>query len=90
MSRTVYCLKLKKELPALDAVPYPGEMGDNIFKSISAEAWQLWLARQTMLINEYRLSLIDPEARKMLEKEMAAFLFEAKDDTVPGYVPPTD
>jgi Fe-S cluster biosynthesis and repair protein YggX len=27
-----------------------------------------------MLINEYRLNLVDPEARKALERQMRAFL----------------
>ncbi|OZB84420.1 MAG: hypothetical protein B7X41_15095, partial [Microbacterium sp. 14-71-5] len=29
-----------------------------------------WRSHQTMLINEYRLSPIDPKARKFLEEEM--------------------
>ena len=85
MSRLVQCTKLKKELPGLDFAPYPGELGEKIFNSISQEAWLEWQERQTMLINEYRLSMLDPEARKMLEKEMQAFLFEGKDEMPPGY-----
>lgn len=90
MTRLIWCRKLKKEAEGLDAAPYPGELGQRIFTSISNEAWQLWLARQKMLLNEYRLSMVDPEARKMLRTEMEKFLFSDEDAaTPPGYVPPT-
>ncbi len=82
---TVMCLKLKKELPALDAAPYPGAMGQAILEQISAEAWQMWLGHQTMLINEYRLSLIDPKAREFLQTEMQRYLFKGEETTPPGY-----
>lgn len=78
MTRTVHCLKLQKESPALKRAPYPGTLGDKILNSISAEAWQMWLEQQTMLINEYRLSLIEPKAREFLEQEMIKFLFEGE------------
>lgn len=90
MSRTVQCKKLNQSLPGLDSPPYPGEIGKNIFNNISAEAWKMWLNHQTMLINEYRLSMLDPEARKMLEKEMVTFLFEDQESKPPGYSPETD
>ncbi len=75
MSRTVYCLYLKREAPGLDRQPYPGEPGKRIFDHISAEAWRAWVGHQTMLINEYRLSTIEPKARKFLAEEMEKFLF---------------
>ena len=81
--RVVSCAKLGQELPGLEQPPYPGEMGEKIFNQISAQAWDLWLAHQTMLINEYRLSLMDPKARQFLNTEMERFLFS--DD---GSAPP--
>jgi Fe-S cluster biosynthesis and repair protein YggX len=75
MPRTVHCQYLKKEAPGLDRVPYPGELGKRIYDNISAEAWTAWVRHQTMLINEYRLSPIDPKARKFLLGEMEKFLF---------------
>ena len=90
MSRTVNCQMLHKELPALEFQPYPGELGQRIFDHISAEAWQQWLAHQTMLINERQLSLIDPEARSYLEGEMDKFLFGGDYDEIAGYVPEDD
>jgi Fe-S cluster biosynthesis and repair protein YggX len=89
MSRTVHCAKLDKELEGLDKAPYPGELGQKIYESISKEAWQAWLKQQTILINEHRLSVIDPKARKFLEEQMQKFLFEGDEQKPSGYVPPT-
>ena len=76
MSRTVQCLKLKKEAEGLDYPPYPGETGTKIWQSISKEAWQEWLGIQTRLVNENRLNLADTRARKYLKEQMEKFLFE--------------
>lgn len=75
MTRTVFCSKLQKEAPGLNSAPYPGELGEKIYESISQEAWNQWLSHQTLLINEHRLALADPVARQFLLKEMEAFLF---------------
>lgn len=75
MNRIIFCKHLKKEAFGLDFVPYPGELGQKIFNSISKEAWGSWIARQTILINEYRLSLGDAQARDFLQEEMVKFLF---------------
>lgn len=72
---TVFCLKLKKESPALAQAPYPGALGQKILTQISQEAWKLWLTEQTKLINELRLNLSDSKARSTLEEHMIAFLF---------------
>jgi Fe-S cluster biosynthesis and repair protein YggX len=74
----------------LDFAPYPGELGQRIYDSVSKEAWQKWLAHQTILINEYRLTPIEPEARKFLETEMEKFFF-GDGATVPDeFVAPED
>ena len=75
MSRTVNCIMLKAEAEGLDIAPYPGELGQKIYENVSKQAWQRWVAHQTMLINEYRLTPIEPEARKFLETEMEKFFF---------------
>ena len=88
MSRTVYCEKLKREAEGLAFLTYPGELGKRIYEHISQEAWNEWLAHQTMLINENRLSPLDPKARKYLEGEMEKFLFGQGSAAPAGYVPP--
>ena len=88
MTRTVQCVQLSKEAEGLDYQPYPGELGKRIYDNVSKEAWRLWLAHQTMLINEYRLTPIEPEARKFLEQEMENFFFGEGAQAPAGYVPP--
>lgn len=79
MTRMVHCVKLDKDAEALDNPTYPGELGQKIFDNVSKEAWQQWLGQQTMLINEYRLSPVNPEHRKMLEEAMEKFFFGEND-----------
>ena len=67
MARTVNCVLLGREAEGLDYQPYPGELGKRIYEHVSKEAWQRWLGHQTMLINEYRLTPIEPKARQFLE-----------------------
>ncbi len=87
MTRTVHCIKLGKEAEGLKFPPYPGELGKKIYDQVSAEAWKLWLGHQTMLINENRLAMMDPKARKFLEAEMEKFFFGAGSLAPAGYVP---
>jgi Fe-S cluster biosynthesis and repair protein YggX len=75
MSRTVQCVLLGREAPGLDRAPYPGELGKRIYENVSKEAWARWVQHQTTLLNEYRLTPIDPKARKFLEGEMEKFFF---------------
>ena len=83
----IYCVKLKKEAEALDYQPYPGVVGEKIVANISAEAWDMWVNHQTMLINEMRLTPVDPKARKLLEDEMDKFLFGEGSAKPEGYTP---
>ena len=84
----MYCQKLKREAEALEKAPFPGELGERIIKNISKEAWQQWLAQQTMIINENRLTPFEPEARALLKAEMEKFLFSDDAQAPEGYVPP--
>ena len=88
MSRSVQCVKLNKEAEGLKFAPYPGELGKRIFENVSQDAWKMWLAHQTMLINEYRLTPIEPKARKFLEEEMEKFFFGQGSEKPKEYVPP--
>lgn len=88
MPRTVQCVVLGRPADGLDYAPYPGELGRRIYQHVSKEGWQRWLARQTMLINEYRLTPIEPKARQFLVAEMEKFLFGEGGATPEGYVAP--
>ncbi|MGH8670623.1 MAG: oxidative damage protection protein [Burkholderiales bacterium] len=89
MGRTVHCAKLGREAEGLDYAPYPGELGKRIFENISKEAWQGWVGRQTMLVNENRLNLADAKARKYLAEQMEEYFFGAGAEMPAGYVPPS-
>jgi Fe-S cluster biosynthesis and repair protein YggX len=88
MVRTVHCVLLGREAEGLDRPPYPGELGQRIFNNVSREAWQRWVAHQTMLLNEYRLTPIDPKARKFLVTEMEKFFFGGGAEPPESYTPP--
>lgn len=80
MTRMVFCEKLQRETEGLDRPPWPGQLGQRIYEHIGREAWQQWLDYQTMLINEHRLSPVDPATRKLLATEMQRFLFGDPDN----------
>ncbi len=86
----MHCQLLGEELEGLAFQPYPGDLGKRIYENVSQQAWQKWLALQTMLINEQRLSPINPEHRKFLEGEMEKFFFGEGAEMPEGYVPPEE
>jgi Fe-S cluster biosynthesis and repair protein YggX len=87
MARKIQCVYLKREAEGMDYAPYPGDLGKRIYGSISKEAWAQWVAHQTMLINENRLTTIEPKARAFLAAEMEKFLFGAGSAKPKEYVP---
>lgn len=88
MARTVKCRKYKKELPGLDMPPFPGPKGENIFNTVSKQAWSEWISHQTTLINEKRLNMMDLTARNYLEEQREKFFEGADVDQADGYIPP--
>jgi len=85
--RTVFCLKLQRELPGLDAPPWPGALGQRIYEHISEEAWEMWEERMKMILNEYRLLPFQKEAQALVAKQMEEFFFAENAAPPPGYVP---
>ena len=88
MTRTVMCRKYQREMEGLAQPPFPGARGQKIFDSVSKQAWQEWLAHQTMLINERRLNMLDRTTRAFLEEEMDKFFANEEVARADGYVPP--
>ncbi len=85
--RTVKCVKYQKELPGLDAPPWPGELGQRVYDQVSAQAWKLWEERQKMILNEYRLMPWQKEAQELIGRQMQDFFFGEGAALPPGYVP---
>ena len=85
---TLFCIKLNKELEALDRAPYPGELGKQILENVSKEAWQMWLDHQTMLINENNLNLFEASSQSYLKEQMEKYFFDSDNlDLIEGYIP---
>jgi Fe-S cluster biosynthesis and repair protein YggX len=85
--RTVFCVKLQRELPGLDAPPWPGELGQRIYDNVSAQAWKMWEERQKMILNEYRLMPWQKEAQELIARQLEDFFFGEASAHPPGYVP---
>jgi Fe-S cluster biosynthesis and repair protein YggX len=88
MANTITCVVTGREGEPLDYQPYPGELGERIQASVTQQGWDKWLAHQTILINEYRLTPFEPKARKFLEEQMEKFFFGDGAETPDAYVPP--
>jgi len=85
--RMVQCVKFQKEMPGLDAPPWPGELGQRIYENVSGQAWKLWEERMKMILNEYRLMPWQKEAQELIAKHMEDFFFGEGAALPPGYVP---
>ncbi|MGL5758326.1 oxidative damage protection protein [Plesiomonas sp.] len=90
MSRTIFCARLQQDAEGLAFQLYPGELGKRIYDTISKAAWAEWQSKQTMLINEKKLNMMNVEHRQLLEQEMVKFLFEGQDVQIDGYTPPSE
>jgi Fe-S cluster biosynthesis and repair protein YggX len=87
MPRMVKCVKLGRELPGLDKPPFPGELGQRIYEHISKQAYDMWPAQSTLIINHYGLNMADPESRKLLREQMEEFFFGSEAKMPEGWVP---
>ena len=85
--RMVKCVKLGRELPGLDAKPWPGPLGERIYEQVSAEAWQMWEERMKMILNEYRLMPWQKEAQDLVARHMEEFFFGEGTALPPEYKP---
>jgi Fe-S cluster biosynthesis and repair protein YggX len=83
----VQCVKLGRELPGLEKPPFPGELGQRIYDSISQQAWDMWQDQSRLIINHYGLNLGDPDARQILRQQMEEFLFGPEAKMPEGWVP---
>jgi Fe-S cluster biosynthesis and repair protein YggX len=87
VARSVFCVKLKKDLPGLPSPPWPGPLGQRIYEHVSEEAWEMWEERMKMILNEYRLLPFQKEAQQLVAKQMEDFLFGEGSALPDGYTP---
>jgi Fe-S cluster biosynthesis and repair protein YggX len=83
----VRCVKLGRELPGLDAPPWPGPLGQRIYEQVSEEAWEMWEERMKMILNEYRLLPFQKEAQQLVARQMEAYFFGEGLAMPEGYTP---
>lgn len=76
--RKVKCIKLDRELPGLARPPVPGALGQRIFEEVSEEAWKMFKEHFKMVINEYKLDLMSPEADKIFNDQVEEYFFSKK------------
>jgi Fe-S cluster biosynthesis and repair protein YggX len=87
VSRTVFCRKYQKDMDGLLALPMPGNKGQELYNTVSRQAWQEWLQHQTTLINEKHLNLMNTEHRQYLMAQLDKFLDNESVDKADGFVP---
>jgi len=74
-TRNVKCSKYGEELPGLTKPPFPGEIGQKIFDTVSQRAWDEWRTDwQIKVLNEYRLNMGDAKDYQTLMDQMLLFL----------------
>ena len=85
MSKTVFCKKLKKDLPAMIVPPMPGPKGKEIMETVSNDAWEAWKSHQTTLINEKHLDLSKADDRSWLLDQMEKFFNNEEVEHASGF-----
>ena len=88
MAHTVFCVKLKRDMPGLDEPPFDNDLGKKVYDNVSQEAWKMWIEHSKMLMNEYRLNPLDPQSQKIMEEQMEQFFFGEGAKLPAEYVPP--
>ena len=85
--KMVKCVKFQREMPGMEEPPFNNELGKRIYENVSADAWKLWLEHLKMIVNEYRLNLVEREAKKVVRQQMEDYFFGEGAALPPGYVP---
>lgn len=85
----VLCRKYQREMEGLASPPMPGPTGEELYHTVSKQAWEEWQSLQTMLINEKHLSVREPEARKYLSEQRERFFDNQDFDRAEGFTPET-
>ena len=79
MTRKVHCILLDRDADGLEKPPHPGQIGQRIYDCVSREAWQQWLERSVMIINEYQLNSADLAIQELIAKHLPGFLINEGD-----------
>ena len=90
-TRTVHCVKLDEELPALAKAPFPNELGQTILEKVSKQAWDQWMTESVRVINTYRVDLGSKEGTQFMIKQLKIWLgLEEGDLAETAWTPPEE
>ena len=71
---------------------YTGDIAAQLKAHACVDCWQEWVKMQIMIVNEYRLDLMDPKTDEFLNMQVLAFFNLGKGGTQMAqveYVPPS-
>jgi Fe-S cluster biosynthesis and repair protein YggX len=54
--------------------PYYGPLAETILSSTCEKCWKEWMDASLILLNEYRLNLLDPKHAEIYDRQLLAFL----------------
>jgi len=77
MAHTVFCVKLKRELPGLTNL-HSTRAGPKVYDNVSQEAWRMWTEHCKMLLNEYRLNPARREDQEVIVKQLEQFFLRRR------------
>ena len=81
---TVTCRRCGNDGPRLARPPLPGRTGQEVQETVCADCWGEWERAEVMVINELRLNFMDPEAQRVLDRQMREFLALEPPSGAPG------
>ncbi|MEZ4288251.1 MAG: Fe(2+)-trafficking protein [Polyangiales bacterium] len=91
LTRTIHCVKLDKDLPAMTEAPFPTDFGRYIFEHVSKEAWDLWLSESVRYINTYRVDLSSEDGTNFMLKQLRIWLgMENGEQAATAWTPEND
>jgi Fe-S cluster biosynthesis and repair protein YggX len=74
---TVTCVHCHQagEPPPAHRIGFAPALKEKILGSVCAACWKEWEGMEVKVINEYRLSFLDPQHREMLQRAASDFFF---------------
>ena len=73
---TVTCIRCGQtgDGPPAHRIGFAPEIKEKVLSSVCAACWKEWEGVEVKVINEYRLSFLDPQHREMLQRACFDFL----------------
>ena len=79
----IVCTRCNEETEGMEKSPYPGPLSDAVLENVRERCWKGWIEASLIMLNEYRLNLLDPKHAEMYDKQMLAFFNLGDSDDTP-------